>query len=75
MRKKKRIKKSMFRKLNRMNLSIAGFAILSSFLVVSACGSIQEYQTKGLSKNSVMYSAQRLADAFDLYNEKRFARE
>jgi len=75
MRKKKRIKKRILRKFNGINLSVAIVSVLASFMVVSISGSFQNYQAKQSSQEPLLYSAVRLADAFDFYNEKRFAKE
>ncbi len=66
MRRKKKFKKRILRKFNAINLIIA---------IVSVSGSVQEYQTQQSSRKNLLYSAKRLADAFDFYNEKRFAKE
>ena len=75
MHKKRRIKKTLKRKFNLTNLSIASLSILTSFIVVSISSSFQQQQISQPSQNNLLYSAVRLADAFDLYNEKRFAKE
>lgn len=73
--KKKKIKKSIWRKFNMLNMSVTAVSVLSSFLIVSTSSSVQEYQVKQASKEPLFYSVQRVADAFDLYNTKRFSKE
>ncbi len=75
MRRKKKFKKRILRKFNAINLIIAIVSVLASFMIVSVSGSVQEYQTQQSSRKNLLYSAKRLADAFDFYNEKRFAKE
>ena len=73
--KKRRIKKTIWRKLNTVNLSITAMSIFVSFMIVSVGNSFQISQNQQSSQNNLQYSALRLADAFELYNEKRFAEE
>ena len=56
-------------------MSVAAVSVLTSFLIVSTSGSVQDYQVNQTSKESLLYSVQRVADAFDLYNTKRFPKE
>ena len=68
----KRRNKKLFRKINSANLVISLGSVLVSFFIVSVCGAIQTQRTTMPQADSLGYSALRIADAFELYNQKRF---
>lgn len=70
---KRRIRKRARRKINAADVGIAAGAILISFCMVSISGYIQESQARKLNgPPDLTHSVFRLANAFDLYNQKRF---
>jgi len=70
---KKKVKKRIRRRIDGFYICISVFSMLVSFCIVSVCGFIQEYQSRP-RVDSLAYSAARLADAFDFYNQRRFAK-
>jgi len=69
----KHFKKKLFKKLNPVNFTLSLTAVLVSFVIVSVCGAIQDQRAAASSStNSLVYSALRIADAFEFYNQKRF---
>jgi len=73
MKRKKVKKRRRSPKINGFYIGLSVFSVLVSFCIVSLCGFIQEYQLRP-KVDSLAYSAARLADAFDFYNQRRFSK-
>lgn len=70
---KRRIKKTIKRSLTMFNFGVMSLCVLASLMIVSIGNATQGSRYLSSRKVDIVYSAQRLADAFDLYNEKRFS--
>lgn len=69
----KHLKRKMIKRLNLVNGGIAVCAVLFSFCV-ARMGSSASVNLSGDRKiDSIVLSVERVADAFELYNLKRFA--
>ena len=74
-RKKHRKLKSKIKKsLTVLNSVIFLFSISIGFLIVHISGSVKEIKFKNSKYGALEHSSIRLADAFEIYNQKRFSR-
>ena len=58
--------------MNCINFIFAIVAIAVSFSIVTFSGAVSNPQATQAKSDTLIYSANRLADAFELYNQKRF---
>ena len=68
-----RFKKKIRKKMNMPNFIIVLIAIMASFLIVNISGAIQIQREGSYKVDSLVSSATRIADAFEIYNQKRFS--
>ena len=66
-------KKKIRKKMNMPNFIIASVAILASFFIVNMSGAIQIQREGSYKADNLVSSATRIADAFEIYNQKRFS--
>jgi len=69
----RRLKKKVSQKLNLTNYCMSFCAIVTSFFIVSVCGAITDKGSFSSRTDTLVNSAERLANAFEIYNQKRFA--
>ena len=70
----RRLKKKIQKKLNVPNFIIGGIAIMTSFMIVNVGGTFSSSQGSDFSRaDRLVSSAIRIADAFEIYNQKRFS--
>jgi len=67
-----RVKKLPKRKIKLINVFVAISSILVSLAIVNVCGSFQQSHINSSVHLSLEQSAIRLANAFEIYNDKRF---
>ena len=68
---KKRLKAKVLKKINLLNVGIAVFCVLVGYLIVFSPFTQNRQAGKG-SLDEVTRSVNRIADSFELYNNKRF---
>lgn len=61
------------RKLNGANCFIALMAIMVSFLIVKSSDAVTVKRAGLPAHDNLIESASRIADAFEIYNQKRFS--
>ena len=68
-----RLKKRIRKKINIFNIIAVMTAVITSFFIVNVNGAISS-QSSGFSRTDrLVSSAIRIADAFEIYNQKRFS--
>ena len=67
-----KIKKKVLKKVNFLNLSIAGLCLLAGYMVVALSSATQSYPPKKGAVENITESVNRIADSFELYNQKKF---
>ncbi|MCA9409112.1 MAG: hypothetical protein KC733_10510 [Candidatus Omnitrophica bacterium] len=72
----RRFERRLRRSMNRQNLIIAVVCMLTAYAIVRTTGGQSFYRSysEGYSSDDLIQSVARVADAFELYNQKRFAR-
>ena len=70
----KRLKSKTKKSITLFNSVIFLFSISVGFLIVCISGSVQESKFKASKDGVLEHSAIRLADAFEIYNQKRFSK-
>lgn len=70
--KRKTIKDKIAKKFRGLNLGIAILSVFIGYMIVSFLGNETKNHAINNSSESLVESADRLADAFELYNKKRF---
>lgn len=66
------LRKRIAKQMNAMNVVTALASVAVSFVIVTVQGSISYSSHGGAKSDSLVSSAGRIADAFEIYNQKRF---
>ncbi len=65
-------RRKLFR-LDGFTISVGALCVFVSFCLVSICNGTQGYYYAGEARNdSLLHAVTRVADAFEMYNDKRF---
>ncbi len=68
----KTLKNRLMSMMGGFNLFIIIASIVASFTVTKVCGAVQEIKVKETKQENLLYAVNRVADAFEWYNERRF---
>ena len=69
----RKAKRILRKSINKTNIGVSLLAVLVGFGIVYLSYGSVGFQFKNTGQSGLIHSASRLADAFDLYNQKRFA--
>ena len=70
-----RLKRKVVKKLNPLNVGVVVFSLFVGYLIVSIFYALQDGGTKQGTVVELTRPANRIADAFELYNRKRFVND
>ena len=68
----RKLKKKILKKANPLNFGIAILCIGIGYLIVSLFASLDNARSTQNPLKDISQSASRLADSFELYNQKKF---